>query len=132
MKNSRVAGRRVFLVEDESLVTMLIEDALAELGCVIAGLASRFGDAMEKAESLSFDVAILDVNLNGEQTFPIAEALLDRGVPFVFSTGYGVTILAPPLQGVPVLAKPFQLRDLEIALFAALAPHSSGQGRAGG
>jgi CheY-like chemotaxis protein len=129
LENSRVAGRRVFLVEDESLVTMLIEDNLAELGCVIAGLASRFGDAMEKAKFLSFDVAILDVNLNGEQTFPIAEALLDRGVPFVFSTGYGVTILTPPLQGVPVLAKPFQLRDLETALCAALAPHSPDQGR---
>ncbi|MBV8450341.1 MAG: response regulator [Hyphomicrobiales bacterium] len=129
MSNGSVAGRRVFLIEDESLVAMLIEEALTELGCEIAGVASRFGEAMEKAKSLSFDVAILDVNLNGEQTFPIAEILLDRGVPFVFATGYGATDLAAPLQDVPVLAKPFQQHDLERALCAAIAPHISADRR---
>ncbi|MBV8830492.1 MAG: response regulator [Acidobacteriaceae bacterium] len=129
MSNSGLAGRRVFLIEDESLVAMLIEDALTELGCEIAGVASRFGEAMEKTKSLSFDVAILDLDLNGQRTLPIAEILLDREIPFVFATGYGATDLAAALQGVPILAKPFQQRDLERALCAAIAPHISADGR---
>jgi response regulator RpfG family c-di-GMP phosphodiesterase len=60
-----LASRRVFVIEDESLVTMLIQDTLQDIGCEVAALASRFSDALEKATSLSFDVAILDVNLNG-------------------------------------------------------------------
>ena len=75
---------------------------------------------MDKATSLAFDVAILDVNLSGEKTFPIAEALAERGVPFVFSTGSGAGGLPAPLQKTPILQKPFQMRDLERALSAVL------------
>jgi CheY-like chemotaxis protein len=100
---------------------MLLEDTLAEIGCKVAGLASRFNDAMKKASSLSFDVAILDVNLNGQETFPIAEALNERGLPFVFATGYGSASLPSQLQHAPVLQKPFQQSELERALGAALA-----------
>ena len=115
-----LAGRRVLVIEDESLVMMLLEDTLAEIGCEVAGLASRIPDAMEKAKSLSFDIAILDVNLNGEPSFPIADALVDRGTPFVFATGYGAASLPAALQGVPILQKPFQQSDLERALRAAI------------
>jgi CheY-like chemotaxis protein len=115
-----LAGRRVLLIEDEALVAMLIEDVLSDLGCEVAGSASRFQAAMEKAKSLDFDVAILDVNLNGQRTIPIAQALVDRGKPFMFATGYGATGLPAQMQGVPVLHKPFQQRDLEQALHAAL------------
>ena len=115
-----LAGRRVLVIEDESLVAMLIEDVLLDMDCEVAGLASRLHDAMEKAKSLAFDVAILDVNLNGKETFPIAEVLLERGIPFVFATGYGTAVLPGPLQNVPVLHKPFQQRDLETALRTAL------------
>jgi len=118
--DSDLSGRRVFVVEDESLVTMLIEDTLADIGCEIAGLASRFNDAMEKAQSLAFDVAILDVNLNGQHTFPIAMALTERGLPFVFATGYGVSKLPTAFQAIPVLQKPFQQRALEQALRTVL------------
>lgn len=116
-----LAGRRVLVIEDEPLVTMLLEDELAEIGCEIVGLASQFPDAMAKAMSLSFDVAILDLNLEGRQTFPIAEALLDRGIPFVLETGYGTASLPEPLKAVPVLNKPFGRRQLETALRAALS-----------
>ena len=113
-------GRRVLVIEDESLVAMLIQDTLADIGCEVVGSASRFAEAISKASGLSFDVAILDVNLNGQQTFPIAEALSERGVAFVWATGYGEESLPESLKA-PVLPKPFRQQDLERALRAALA-----------
>ena len=103
------------MIEDESLVMMLLEDSLGEVGCEIVGKASRSGEALEKASSLSFDVAILDVNLNGN-----ADRLAQRGIPFVFATGYGAAGLLSRFEGVPILQKPFQQHDLEAALRAAL------------
>jgi CheY-like chemotaxis protein len=100
---------------------MLIQDTLADIGCEVVGSASRFDEALSKANELSFDVAILDVNLNGHQTFPIAKSLSERGIAFVWATGYGAGGLPESLQKAPVLSKPFQQRDLERALRAALA-----------
>jgi len=119
---NRPASWRVLLIEDESLVAMLLEDALAVVGCQVIAIASRFEDAEQKARSLSFDIAVLDVNLNGKQTLRIAEVLFDRGIPFVFATGYGVEFLPEHLRNVPVLQKPFQQHDLERVLHAALSP----------
>jgi CheY-like chemotaxis protein len=113
-------GRRVLVVEDESLVTMFIQDSLAEIGCEVIGVASRYSDAIEKARSLSFDVAILDLNLNGQMSFAIADLLAERGVPFVFTTGYGKEVLPAQFQAVPVLHKPWQTRHMEGALRAVL------------
>jgi DNA-binding response OmpR family regulator len=118
--HTELAGSRVLIVEDEALVTMFLEDVLAEIGCKVAGLASRFQDAMEKARSVPFDVAILDVNLHGERTFPIAESLMERGTPFVFATGYGGASIPARMKGVPVLPKPFRRFELERALHAAM------------
>jgi CheY-like chemotaxis protein len=117
-------GRRVFVVEDESMVAMLVQDLLADIGCEVVGLAYRYPDALAKAKSLSFDIAVLDVNLNGQHTFPIAEVLTKRGLPFVFATGYGAATVPQSLQTAPVLQKPFQQHDLERALRAALAASS--------
>jgi DNA-binding NarL/FixJ family response regulator len=116
-----LAGRRVLIVEDESMVSMIIEDALVDFGCVIVGSASRFEDADKKARSLSFDVAILDINLNGRQTLPIAEALAERGVAFVFATGYATSSIPEALRKAPILQKPFRLEELAQALRTALA-----------
>jgi CheY-like chemotaxis protein len=115
-----LAGRRIFLVEDESLIVMLIEDALADLGCEVAGVASRFDDAITKARNLAFDIAILDVNLNGLRSYPIAEIIRARGIPFVFATGYGATSVPDGLNAVPILQKPFAAPDLEQALRSSL------------
>ena len=117
---SSLAGLRVLVIEDESMVAMLIQDTLAEIGCEVIGIASRFDDALEKTKSLAFDIAILDVNLNGRNTFPIADSLAERGVAFVVATGYGKTSLPESLQEAPMLQKPFRQRDLERALRAAL------------
>jgi len=121
-----LTGRRVLLIEDEALVMMLLEDTLAETGCEIAGMASRVDEALEKANSLSFDVAVLDVNLNGRQTFDVARCIRERGIPFVFATGYGAASLMAGFQDVPILQKPFQQRDLEGALRLALTGRGEG------
>ena len=121
MSGEALSGKRVLIVEDESLVIMMIEDALGDLGCEVAGTAARFDEALEKAQSLAFDVAILDVNLAGRRTFPIAELLAGRGVAFVFATGYDAENLPDAVAAAPILSKPFQPRDIERALLAALA-----------
>jgi CheY-like chemotaxis protein len=114
-------GRRIFIVEDESMVTMLIEDTLADLGYEVSGSASRIEEALVKTSALTFDAAILDVNLNGFETFTIADKLLLEGVPFMFATGYGPAVLPDRFRGVPVLQKPFRQADLEKALSATFA-----------
>lgn len=114
-------GLRVLLVDDESLVLMLLEDELTEMGCVVAGLASRLNEAMEIARSLAFDVAILDLNLNGQQSFPLTEIIADRGLPFVLATGYDTADLPTALCDRPIIGKPFQKADLVCALRAAIS-----------
>ncbi|MBV9559767.1 MAG: response regulator [Bradyrhizobium sp.] len=126
MSEVALAGKRVLVVEDESLVTMLIEDTLAEIGCEPVAFCSKYEDAMCSASTLSCDVVLLDVNLNGYQTFPIAAALLERDIPFVFVTGYGSAGLSASLRHAPVVQKPFRSSDLENALRAALTVRSPG------
>jgi CheY-like chemotaxis protein len=116
-----LAGRRVLVIEDEWTISALLQDMLADIGCEVIGSASRFDDAAEKARSLRFDVAILDLNLDGQKTFAIAEALIERGAAVVFSTGYGAAGVPESLRQVPLLPKPFQQWDLERALRAALS-----------
>jgi CheY-like chemotaxis protein len=111
---------RVLIVEDEALVTMLIEDILNELGCKVAGIASELDEALAKSAQEAFDVAILDVNLNGSRSFRVAEKLLELRLPFVFSTGYGLAGVPAAFHGIPVLVKPFREDDLKDALLAAL------------
>jgi CheY-like chemotaxis protein len=111
---------RVLIVEDEAMVAMLIEDILDEMGCKVAGIASELGEALTKSEEEEFDIAILDVNLNGARSFRVAEKLAELRVPFVFSTGYGFAGVPAAFHGVPVLVKPFREHDLMDALATAL------------
>jgi len=120
-RDSAIEGARIFVVEDESVITMLLQDMFEELHCEVVSLASRFQDALEKANTLAFEVAILDVNLNGQRTFPIAEALQARGLPFIFATGYGAAAVPENFRAAPVLQKPFRIADLERAVRTALA-----------
>ena len=104
---ARLANRRVLVVEDESMVAMMLEEYLDELGCIIAGSAARLHEALEMAGSLEIDMAVLDLNLAGEMSYPVAEILQARGVPVVFATGYGSSGLSGKFQGAPVLSKPY-------------------------
>lgn len=110
----------VMIVEDESMILMLVEDMLADMGCTVAGVASVEEDALTKIATTRFDAAILDINLNGVRSERIAEKLRERRIPFVLSTGYGASVDAPAFRGAPILAKPFQETDLRAALSAAI------------
>lgn len=119
-------GRRVLVVEDEMLVAMLIEDVLADLGCVLVGPIARVAQALDCIRNEALDCAFLDVNVAGESIYPVADALAGRGVPFAFLTGYGAQILPESYRSRPVLQKPFALEDLEAILRRCLG--QSGRG----
>ena len=107
-----LAGLRVLVVEDEMMVSMLIEDMLSDLGCVVIGPAARLDEAIALAESTPIDCAVLDVNLGGQPIFPVADILGAKGAPFAFATGYGDAGLRDVDRGSPVLQKPFRESDL--------------------
>jgi CheY-like chemotaxis protein len=107
---------RILVVEDEMLVAMNIEDMLLDLGHEMAGLASRLGPALALARESRFDAAMLDVNLAGEPTFPVADLLIERGIPFLFATGYGRQGIEERYRAYPLLQKPFRSAELGKAL----------------
>jgi len=113
-------GLRVLFVEDESIVAMLTEDMLAELGCEIEVTASTVDDALAAVSEGGFDIALLDINLAGTMVFPVAAALERRGIPFAFASGYGGKGLPPEFADVPIIGKPFTKADLAGVLRAAL------------
>ncbi|ARP95864.1 response regulator [Bordetella genomosp. 13] len=111
-----IEGLRVLVVEDEAGVALLIQDMLEELGCEVAASIAHLPKAFEAADTISFDFALLDVNVHGVPVFPFAHALRERGKPVVFSTGYGREGLPSEFKGYPVLGKPFSLDALERAI----------------
>jgi len=115
---------RILLVEDEMLVAMLLEDMLAEAGHTIIGPLARVDQAVEAAQQQAPDIAILDVNVGGEEVYPVAEVLAARGIPFAFATGYGAQGLDERWQHRPTLQKPFHRNDL-FAMVAELASSRS-------
>ena len=112
---------RVLIVEDESMIAMLMEDMLLDMGCVIVGVSTGVEDAIERISTAVFDAAILDLNLNGRPSCPIAQALKNKSIPFLLSTGYGTVGVPQELCHVPTLTKPFRQPDLEQALAMVLA-----------
>ena len=105
-------GLKVLVVEDEMMVSMLIEDMLADLGCTVVGPASRLEEAVDLARTADLDCAVLDENLGGQPIFPLADLLREKGAPFAFATGYGDAGLRDVDRGTPVLQKPFREGDL--------------------
>ena len=110
---SQPAPGRVLVVEDELMIRMLLEDMLGELGYTVAAEAEHLDEALEATKTAEFDLAILDVNLDGQPISPVVEALVARGTPFVFATGYGERGLPEPYRDRPMLKKPFQIEGLK-------------------
>jgi len=112
-------GKRVLVVEDEMMIRMLLEGMLEDLGHSVAAEAGEIDEAMALAKQADFDVALLDVNLNGQPITPVVEVLVARGVPFVFASGYGQRGVPEAYRGSPTLQKPFQVEALAEAIEAA-------------
>ena len=121
MTDSAKATVRILVVEDEYLIRMLIEDMLTDLGYDIAAAVGTIAEASELAARAEFNAAILDVNLDGQEVFPVAEILAKRGLPFVFVSGYDENNLPEPYRGRPTLQKPFQAEQLKASLAGLLA-----------
>jgi CheY-like chemotaxis protein len=116
-----LAGKRILLVEDEFLVGMFVHDLLQELECVVFGPVPDFACGLEAARWKAFDAAVLDINLDGEMSYSIAEELGRRGIPFLFTTGYSKLHMPEQFRSVPCLSKPIEPRQLEHALGRLLA-----------
>lgn len=118
---SALNGLSVLVVEDETIVSLLVESMLTDLGCNDVWYASGIEEGLTLLDKSTPGAAVLDVNLAGEPVYPIARRLADAGVPFIFATGYGASGLHEDWTGRPVLQKPFQCEALASALAEALS-----------
>lgn len=107
-----LSGRRILVVEDEMLILMNIEMTLEDLGCSEISAAASVAEALALLDNQGFDAAMIDVNLAGEKSYPVADMLTWRGIPFAFSTGYGDHGDRSDLDDRPVLRKPYLSSDL--------------------
>jgi DNA-binding response OmpR family regulator len=112
--------RCILIAEDEMLVALMLQDMLTDLGFSTV-MAARVGKAAKMAATAAVDCAILDLDLGGEPSYPVAEELRRRGVPIVFSTGYGRASLSADYWDCPILSKPYSEEELERVLTQALA-----------
>jgi CheY-like chemotaxis protein len=117
-----LGGLHALVVEDETMIFMLIEDMLREMGCAGVAHATDVREALMHVESRRPDFAVLDVNLAGQQVYPVAERLDATGVPFAFATGYGRVGMPERWMSRPVIQKPFRQETLAAALMAIVAP----------
>lgn len=114
--------KRVLVVEDWGLVADEIQRVLESLSFAVVGPFPSLDTALAALKNEEVDLALLDVNLDGVLSFPIADLLLTRGTPVIFLTGYSAHALPPRYHGVPCLEKPFGRKELAEALQAVIAP----------
>jgi len=120
MTATRPRRGSVFLVEDEVMIRMMVADMLEELGYHVAAEAGEIGEAIRLVQCTDFDLAILDVNVNGKVISPVADLIKARNRPFIFATGYGSSGLPEEYRDRPALQKPFQLETLSKMIDTAL------------
>ncbi len=118
MTKQTMTGFRVLIVEDEMLIALDIEATLEALGCEVLGPVANLQNALSVATLESFDAAILDVTIRDEFVYPVAEKLLERGIPFVLASGYGQWALPEAMRVHPRLTKPFTTKELETEVWA--------------
>lgn len=117
-KGASLKGLRILLVEDEFLVALEVEDTLQDWGCTVLGPFAKLSKAIEAARGAELDGAILDINLNGEMVYPLADDLASKNVPFVFLTGYTAADIPENYRGFPRLQKPLDAKTLRGALLS--------------
>lgn len=117
MNVANLSGRRILVVEDDLMIAMLIDDVLKEAGCEVVGPVPRLAPALQAASTERLDGAVLDINLAGELVSPVADRLIERGVPFLFLTGYGWHMLPDRFHARPLVTKPCR-QDMLLAELA--------------
>ncbi|HYG88094.1 MAG TPA: response regulator [Azospirillum sp.] len=120
MTATALSGLRVLVIEDEVLIAMDIAAVLTEAGCDVIGPLNRVDEALQAIERERVDAAIMDINLNGATSLPVADALDERGTPFLFLTGYEADQIPPRHSFRPVLTKPWEPSVLLTELAAAV------------
>jgi CheY-like chemotaxis protein len=105
--------RRVLVIEDETLIGMLLEDMLLDLGYQVVAYAADFAEGLRLVQTAEIDLVVLDLDLRGVSTLAIADVLRERGIPFFFSSGFGTAAIDEAYRDVPCLRKPFLIPDLE-------------------
>jgi CheY-like chemotaxis protein len=115
-----LSGRSILVIEDEMLILMMIEDMLADLGCESVATASKIDQAITLIDGHVYDAAMLDLNLNGMESYPIADALIARDVPYFFSTGNSLANVKDGYKDHDVLKKPFTFQQLSNMLSRSL------------
>jgi DNA-binding NtrC family response regulator len=116
---ARERKHRILVVEDEAMISMLLEDMVLDCGGELVGPVARFDDALALAHKAEFGVAVLDLNLNGTLSYPIAEVIRERGIPVIFATGYGADGVLDSFSDCLTLQKPFSQQDFAEAVAAA-------------
>lgn len=112
---------RVLFVEDEAIVSMLIEDMLLDLGIEVVGPVSKMDEALAQAQDAEVEAAVLDINIGGQLTYPVADILRERRIPVIFATGYGAAAVPERYRGTPTVHKPFDRQNFAAVIKAALA-----------
>lgn len=112
---------RILIVEDEAMISMLIEDMVLDFGSEIVGPAARLDHALTLALQAEIDVGLLDINVDGSVVYPVADVLRFRGIPFIFVTGYDFKALPERFRGSPMLSKPFSYQHFTDTLRSVLA-----------
>ena len=118
LTGTSLCGKKILVIEDEMLVLMDTEDMLAELGCATVATAATVAEGLAQVATEMFDAALVDLNLDGDRSYAIADALSARGVPFAFATGYGAHGLRDKDGDRPVLMKPYSVRELAKTMLA--------------
>ncbi len=121
-------GHRVLVVEDEELISMMLVDVLEEFGATTLGPAVTVADALTLLAQGGATLALLDLSLKGESAYPVADRLVEAGVPFAFLTGYGLGHLEPRYAGAPLVTKPFGPAQLEETLMRLVGASSGCRG----
>jgi CheY-like chemotaxis protein len=121
MPGDMAGGHSILIVEDEPLIAMMLEDFLDSLGHKVRGTCDTVQGALDEVEKGGFDLAILDVNLKGENVWPVAALLRAKSVPFVIATGGHVDPPPPEFTNAPVIEKPYTVDRVTPAIEAAVA-----------